>query len=227
MLLLISPSPFFKKLLNPPLSTLIGKAIKKFVNITFMKKIDNRKDILLLLLYSPGSSDIVNESIIGRTRLIKMLFLFKNEVWKKFKSNTQLSDENMYSFFPWNYGPFSSEVYDDVTCFNLRGFVEIKLTSQEAIVESVEEWNFYQEQYGQDDSEGIQEYQEEEFRLTDKGVLFTKELYDSLSNNQKEILKEFKSRITSMPLRALLRYVYKQYDDFTSNSVIKNDILRG
>lgn len=192
-----------------------------------MKKIDNRKDILLLLLYSPGSSDIVNESIIGRTRLIKMLFLFKNEVWKKFKSNTQLSDENMYSFFPWNYGPFSSEVYDDVTFFNLRGFVEINLTSQEAIVESVEEWNFYQEQYGQNDSEGIQEYQEEEFRLTDKGALFTRELYDSLSNNQKEILKEFKSRITSMPLRALLRYVYKQYDDFTSNSVIKNDILRG
>jgi len=192
-----------------------------------MKKIDNRKDILLLLLYSPGVNGIVNESIIGRTRLIKMLFLFKNEVWKKFKSNTQLSDENMYSFFPWNYGPFSSEVYDDVTFFNLRGFVEINLTSQEAIVESVEEWNFYQEQYGQDDSAGIQEYQEEEFRLTDKGSAFTKELYDSLSSNQKEILKEFKSRITSMPLRALLRYVYKQYDDFTSNSVIKNDILGG
>ncbi|WPQ64581.1 DUF4065 domain-containing protein [Chitinophaga sancti] len=192
-----------------------------------MKKIDNRKDILLLLLYSPGSNTIINESIIGRTRLIKMLFLFKNEVWKKFKSNTQLTEENMYSFFPWNYGPFSSEVYDDVTFFSLRGFIEINFTSQEAIVESVEEWNFYQEKYGQEDFEGVKEYQEEEFRLTDKGVDFTKDLYGSLSSNQQEILKEFKSRITLMPLRALLRYVYKQYDDFTSNSVIKNDILGG
>jgi hypothetical protein len=34
------------------------------------------KHILLLLLYSPGNSDHPNEPLVGRTRIIKMLFLF-------------------------------------------------------------------------------------------------------------------------------------------------------
>lgn len=191
-----------------------------------MKKIDNRRDILLLLLYSPGTGGQINESILGRTRLVKMIFLFKSEVWKKFKSNIDLTEENLYQFFAWNYGPFSSEVYDDLTFFILRDFIEVRSTKkEEAIIESVEEWNFWMKKYSGDENE-IQEYQEEEFKLTEKGIMFTKDLYDSLSINQQNILKEFKSRISKMPLRGLLRYVYREYPDQTNNSVIKNEVLR-
>ena len=191
-----------------------------------MKKIDNRRDVLLLLLYSPGTSNQVNESILGRTRLVKMIFLFKNEVWKKFKSNIELTEDNLYQFFAWNYGPFSSEIYDDLTFFMLRGFIEVgNPKNEETIIESVEEWNFWLKNYSGEDNE-IQEYQEEEFKLSEKGVLFTKDLYDSLSTNQQNILKEFKSRTTVMPLRALLRYVYREYPDQTTNSIIKNEVLR-
>ena len=38
--------------------------------------INNRKDILLLLLYSPGVTEKYNEPIKGRTRILKMLFIF-------------------------------------------------------------------------------------------------------------------------------------------------------
>ncbi len=190
-----------------------------------MKKVDNRRDILLLLLYSPGSNNQFNESIIGRTRIIKMVFLFKNEVWKKFKNNIELEDENIYKFFPWNYGPFSSEIYDDLTFFTLRGFIEVTPSVQETIIESVEEWNFWKSKYNNQESDEIEEYQEEDFKLSQKGEAFTKELYDSLSNNQKNILKEFKARISTMPLRALLRYVYRTYPTQTTNSVIKDEIL--
>ena len=38
-------------------------------------KINDRRDILLLFLYSPGKSSEPNQPIMGRTRLVKMLFL--------------------------------------------------------------------------------------------------------------------------------------------------------
>lgn len=190
-------------------------------------KLDNRRDILLLLVYSSGITGHTNEPIIGRTRLVKMIYLFKTEVWKKFKSNSDLTDENMYEFFPWNYGPFSMEIYDDLTFFNLRGFIEINSTSQETLVESVEEWNFGMQKYAatNDESE-LNEYQEEEFRLTEKGINFSIGLFNNLSLNQQTILQEFKKRIQAMPLRALLRYVYKEYPEQTTKSIIKDDLLR-
>ena len=88
------------------------------------KRIDNRRDILLLLLYSPGVQDETNEPIVGRTRLVKMLFLFKTEAFKHFRGGTALNESEFYQFFPWNFGPFSSQVYDDLTFFTLRGFIE-------------------------------------------------------------------------------------------------------
>ncbi len=185
--------------------------------------IDNRKDILLLLLFSPGSSGQINEPITGRTRLVKMLFLFRKEIWKQFKGNIPLTEDNLYEFFPWNFGPFSSQIYDDITFFILRGFIEVTLVKDDVLTESAEEWNFWLRTNG-DDAE-ISEYQEEEFRLSSpKGIDFAQGLYSSLSENQKKILFEFKTRIVSTPLRALLRYVYRQYPDQTEKSRIKNDI---
>jgi len=51
-------------------------------------RITNRRDILLLLLYSPGVSSQVNEPIAGRTRLVKMLFLFKKELLGQFATSS-------------------------------------------------------------------------------------------------------------------------------------------
>jgi hypothetical protein len=108
-----------------------------------MNKIDNRKDLLLLLLYSPGTTKNVNEPIVGRTRMMKAVFLFKTELFKRFKENIELKEENLYEFFPWFFGPFSADVYNDLTFFILRGFVDVKFSNQEALIESVEEWNYW------------------------------------------------------------------------------------
>src|SRR5688572_9464290 len=110
-----------------------------------MKKleINNRKDILLLMLYSPGNTDKVNEPITGRTRLIKMLFLFKEELWPKFRKGVDLQDEEMYNFIPWNYGPFSKDVYDDLTFFTLQKFIEISSSGEEIVLEEAAEHKYY------------------------------------------------------------------------------------
>ena len=198
-----------------------------------MKKniINNRKDILLLLLYSPGVTEQINEPIKGRTRILKMLFIFKKEVLNYFKKNTDINDDNFYEYFPWSFGPFSSQVYDDITFFLLRGFITTRYTNEEVLPEAASEekhWQFISGIQSSNIQEGYQDFTEEEFLLTHKGVQFTeKELYDHLSNSQKNLLKNFKGKISGASLRAILRYVYKMYPDMTEKSQVQNIIKAG
>lgn len=193
-------------------------------------KIDNRKDILLLLLYSPGRSGYVNEPVIGRTRLLKMLFIFKQEALIHFRKGTEISDATFYQYFPWNFGPFSTEVYDDLAFFQLRGFITVTPSKEERITESVEEWLAWKDRTGLDDDDDLAEeyfdYQEDEFSLTEKGVQWVAtNLFPLISTSQKRLLQEFKSRLNSMPLRSILRYVYTEYPDMTERSQIVNKVL--
>lgn len=155
------------------------------------------------------------------------MFLFKNEALRHFSRNTLITTENFYRFFPWNFGPFSREVYDDLTFFYLRGFIEqSKAAPDETVSESLAEWDAY---IDESDftylDQPAEDYEEVEFRLTDKGRTFVeKELYPRLSSAQRELLKEFKKKIQS-PLRAILRYVYSTYPDFTTASQIKDKVL--
>jgi hypothetical protein len=51
------------------------------------------------------------------------------------------------------------------------------------------------------------------------------QIYESLSDSQQKLLKQFKGRLTVAPLRAVLRYVYKTYPAEASNSTIKEEVL--
>lgn len=190
------------------------------------KKVNNRKDILLLILFSPGLSDSINEPVRGRTRIVKMLFLFQEEALTHFRRETDINEENFYKFFAWNFGPFSRDIYDDLTFFILRGFITSSETNEEGLPESAAEWEEWITSSGlESETDEVREYVEEEFSLTDKGLEFTKELYESLSNSQKRLLKEFKARTSTMPLRALLRYVYEKYPEMTEKSKIRESLI--
>ena len=49
-----------------------------------MSKIRNCKDLLMALLYAKGHTGKQCEPIIGKTRLMKMVFLFDEEIRPKF-----------------------------------------------------------------------------------------------------------------------------------------------
>ena len=167
-------------------------------------KIDNRRDILLLLLYSPGKSAQVNQSFIGRTKLVKMLFLFKKEALKYFRRGTEITEEDFYAFVPWHFGPFSVEVYDDLNFFELCKFIYRKSSSREETTpQAAAEWALWLTSCHADGDDDIySEYQEEEFVLTEKGCGFVeKNLYSQLSRKQAKLLKEFRSRMESAPLQ--------------------------
>jgi hypothetical protein len=190
------------------------------------RKIDNRKDILLLMLYSPGRTDDVNEPIVGRTRIVKMMFLFREEALPHFRRGTEITADNFYNFFAWNFGPFSQQVYDDLNFFALRGFVDVSEAEEEGLPESAEEWHEWLSQSGAtEDAAEPEEYREEVFRLTPKGGAFASSLYEALSSAQSQLLREFKRRLTTTPLRAILRYVYNTYPKMTEQSKIRDQVL--
>jgi len=189
-------------------------------------KINNRKDYLLLLLYSEGQTKQKNEPISGRTRLTKMLFLFKQELLGKFRKGDETKIP-FYEFFPWNFGPFSSQVYEDLKFFHLRGFIEETQDDEtETSAESAAEWGYATELEDGSDS-NFTEYVEQRFSLTNKGCRFAEDLFSELTPTQKNILRGFKSKLSSIPLRALLQYVYSEYPEQTENSIIKEKILGG
>ncbi len=190
------------------------------------RRIDNRRDILLLLLYSPGRTEQPNEPIAGRTRLIKMLFLFREELLKDFRGGVEINSDNFYQFFPWDFGPFSREVYDDLTFFELRGFIERQDSDEDALPESAAEWELWLAMSRADTGDDpISEYDEQVFRLTTWGERFTSQLYATLTVNQKHLLRMFKARLLKVPLRALLKYVYENYETQTTKSKIKEQVL--
>ena len=47
----------------------------------------------------------------------------------------------------------------------------------------------------------------------------------SVSDEQKALLETFKKKITSIYPKQLLKYVYSKYPDYTTKSLIKNEVL--
>ena len=192
------------------------------------RAIDNRRDILLLMLYSPGVGEANNEPIVGRTRLVKMLFLFKEELLDEFRRGTEITDESFYEFFPWRYGPFSREVYDDLNFFMLRGFVESSQTTEDTLPESLAEWDLWLSGSSGEVGDGdLVDYGEEEFRLTERGAKFAEALHQRLSAAQRRSLQVFKRRMVKTPLRSILKYVYKNYPREIVESDIREEVLAG
>lgn len=179
-------------------------------------------DYLLLLLYLNNQ-----EPIKGAVRLTKMMFLFNEQISEVLK-NKGLESEKLPDFIAYNYGPFSKDVYEQIELFTGIGFVkvtDINIKEEMAEIDDVVETEFIDECY-QGDNELKIENNFWEYRITDVGKGFVeKELLGDLTDEQKEILEAFKHKITEMPIKQLLYYVYTKYPDYTEKSLIKDEVL--
>ncbi|HSE61130.1 MAG TPA: hypothetical protein VLA88_02450 [Candidatus Saccharimonadales bacterium] len=187
-----------------------------------MTKLDiNSKDVLLLLIHAKVGNEDVG-SIAGRTRVVKLVFLFKNEVLKQFKSDSPQLEK--LKFDPWNFGPFSKQIYDDIEFLSNIGFIHVKASQEDASIEEAAEYTYWED--GLKDADEVEEFTQEEFTLTDQGTKYVdSSLVPLLSDNQKEVLVEFKRAFGQVPLYALLEYVYKKYPEYTTESKIKTRVL--
>ncbi len=186
------------------------------------------KDLLLVLLYVNGKTDKINEPIIGKTRLTKMVFLFEKELLKKFKN---INEDSLPEFFAYDYGPFSKELLDDIRFFQMIDFINEESLDYKLTEPEIEEYIYDINDdigYGENvDVFDVDIPKEVAYSLTQKGIKFVEEkLLDQFNKDQLELLSNFKSKINKLSLNAILNYVYNKYPDSASNSLIKDNYIR-
>lgn len=193
-----------------------------------MMKLTGKK-FILLLLYTPTNGDKFNIPIAGRTRLMKMAFLFKKELISDFEKDKTFEDLALPEFFAWKYGPFSGELLNDLEFLVNQNY--IKSTSGGTPIDAtIAEAEFGEYDYWVDDMDEFRcrEYDEETFELTqEKGVSKAQEIWGILSENQKKIISEFKKVLNQASLNRILEYVYKKYqkDGYIDKSIIRERYL--
>ncbi len=180
-------------------------------------------DYLLLLLYLNNHTPIY-----GAVRLTKMMFLFNKEISEALKKKN-IECGKLPDFIPYNFGPFSKDVYEQVELFSNIGF--IKVTDINAIEDmgEVDDWEespFIDETVEQEDGYIRHDGKYLKYGIENLGIEFVEQkILPNVTLEQKEILEMFKSKITSLSPKQILKYVYTKYPEFTENSLIKDEVL--
>lgn len=185
-----------------------------------------KEDLLLTFLYSKGATGVVNEPISGRTRLVKLMYIFSKDYSKDFnKDNSVIEDKDLPDFFPWKYGPMSKDVLQDIEFFRRIKFLKTEEVKNALAFEEADELNSLTEEYSIEDNAEL-EYVHEKYSLTDVGKKYVEEkLNPLLKENQWKVLMELKKRFNEASLRKILQYVYSKHPESTDKSIIKDEVL--
>ena len=182
----------------------------------------NGADYLLLLLCLDNRAPIY-----GAIRLEKMMFLFNEEIAPRLKE-TGLDSDKLPGFISYNFGPFSKDVYEQVELFKGIGFLQVTdLKAREELIEADdwEEGPFDEElRYsGFQLNEEKRYYKYQMLKLGEEYV--NSKIIPELTPEQLSMLLQFKKKITSLSPKQILRYVYTKYPQYTSNSLIKDEVF--
>ena len=186
------------------------------------EKIRSCKDLILLFLYAKGHTGKQSEPIVGKTRLVKMVFLFEKEIRRKFNLDAQIDASAMPEFKGHNFGPFSPKIYEDLEFLVDMGLVDISGSGEEELLEDEKQ----EYEYWRATADGKERPFQESFSLTDIGKEFVEtRLATRLTKEHWKVVDEFKERCTSASLKALLKYVYTRYPEMTKKSSIRDEVL--
>jgi hypothetical protein len=186
----------------------------------------SRRDLLLLLLGVDGKKAAA-EGLGGVTRLQKLLFLLEKE-------EHVVPTGDGFSFEAYKAGPYSSKLYDDLEFLENLGLIGKKITAETGTEEEAAEIDFSFEDLIEPEREpedpsgpAPDAYEEFRFFLTPDGVskieqLLQNETYEPLVRSVARI----KGRYGQYSLNDLLYYVYTKYPDMTTESEIKEKVLR-
>ena len=192
------------------------------------KKEMNSKDLLLSFLFSPGTTNKINEPIIGRTKLTKMMFLFEKQIYKPFFQDEISIDLPLFE--PYYFGPFSRQLFEDLSFFQSIGLV---ITEETDIPLSTADKVEFEEAFDETDEWEAASFDEEEeknelsYSLSKGGVAYVKEkIWGRFSQSQRDKLQEFKKQINLISLDSLLRYVYNKYPEDARKSLIADKYIK-
>lgn len=121
--------------------------------------------------------------LIRPIQIQKTLFIFAQE--------SGAPANQLYQFVPYNWGPCSFEIYDDLTALRKEGFIDA--------VPSGRGWNVY--------------------RLTELGRVKQEALRAKANADHIKALDEAREWVTSRDFETLLRDVYKKYPKYAKDSL--------
>lgn len=186
-------------------------------------KVLSGADCLLTMLYLERQAPI-----LGAIRLTKMMFIFDKEISKRLK-HEGVDLTTPPKFFAYNYGPFSKDVYEQIELFRSIGFVDvedIKAVEEMAEVDDWEEAPFINETIAQEKSHLNKNGKYYKYTLTALGMAYVEaNIITVLTQEQIDFLSEFKRKIMHLSPKTILKYVYTNYPEYTSKSVIKDEVL--
>ncbi len=103
------------------------------MNETEEVRVENGTDLILALLYAGGTKRERDEEIIGNTRLDKLVFLLEQETSLK----KYLTD---FKFDAYNFGPYSSEVFDSIQALINSGLVKADPLESEGYLDEADRY---------------------------------------------------------------------------------------
>ena len=169
-------------------------------------------DTIVLLLGSPSQYSQLSGRVNGITRLEKLVFLIEQE------GDLDAFLAETAEFEPHNFGPFSKKIYQAVET----------LEAYELLVEENAYADTSDDTWENESIIGLEEpinYSERKFVLTEKGRKYYDALVSEVPPDIPHKVGQLKDRFGALPLRQLLRFVYTRYEDYTTESVIKDQIL--
>lgn len=180
--------------------------------------IKSAADLLLLLLYAKGSTGEYNEVIPGITRLEKLMYLLLKE------GGFEEILKNDIHFEAYDFGPYSSEVYDLLEAFREMDIVNIRTERYDTFREVIDELLYRELEDQPIISKGrVMEV----YSLThDNGIKLIEALKEKrITEEDIRIVERIKSKYNGLNLDDLLRYVYTKYPESTKKSKIIDKIL--
>jgi uncharacterized protein YwgA len=176
-------------------------------------------DALVLLLGAPSRRS-PSGRIEGITRLEKLLFLLEKE-----GDASSWMSENP-GFIAYNYGPFTPKVYQAVDSLASAGIL------QDSASQAPDDSDTWEEReaigtmasIGQA-SDSSNPYVTRDFELTERGWRYYSALAEEVGTEVVKKISTIKEDFAALPLNKLVRYVYTNYDDYTTKSVIRDRVL--
>lgn len=173
--------------------------------------------VLLLGTEVPGAP---RGELRGVTRLEKLIFLLERET----DSSNWLSGDA--GFEAYNFGPFSQKVYQAVDTLAAAQIITDSSVPSDSLVDSWEEREGIGLDAGAAGRTQVRDpYTTRDFKLTERGWRYFEALKKELTPPALDELKRFKQRFANLPLRQLVRYVYLRYDEYTTKSLIRDEVL--
>ena len=174
-------------------------------------------DLMVLLIYSKGQTEKINEEINGITRMEKLMYLLLKE------GDFEKVFSKDITFEAYDFGPYSAEIYD-----LLESLKEMRIiTAREKKISNIKDIIdiYIAEAEGQIE-ETVGNIMEIYSLTEDRGFTIAKRLLkERVTKEEFERIEQIKANYNAMKLDDLLRYVYKTYPDSTKKSKIIEKIL--